>query len=74
MRCVIPTEGTAAGFPPYPCAWPAAQRRPKATLSFPNDIKFHLTLNPIYIYCSRRREHLRAIAIQIAAVTAFSEA
>jgi len=24
--------------------------------------------------CSRRREHLRAIAIQIAAVTAFSEA
>jgi len=25
-------------------------------------------------YCSRRREHLRAIAIQIAAVTAFSEA
>ena len=26
------------------------------------------------ISCSRRREHLRAIAIQIAAVTAFSEA
>jgi len=36
-----------------------------------NDVRVNLSLS---LSCSRRREHLRAIAIQIAAVTAFSEA